>query len=51
MTLHQCHLTKEVYVEVYSNDLRDYTATHHANAWYIMGRYYWHNNMGGSNYN
>jgi predicted branched-subunit amino acid permease len=37
MTLNQCHHTKEVDLEVYSNDLRDYTATHHANAWYIMG--------------
>jgi hypothetical protein len=37
MTLNQCYHTKEVYLEVYSDDLRDYTATHHANAWYIMG--------------
>jgi hypothetical protein len=28
---------KGVYLQVYSNDLRGYTAKHHANAWYIMG--------------
>jgi hypothetical protein len=37
MSLNQCHHTKGVYLEVYSSDLRDYTTTHHANAWYIMG--------------
>jgi hypothetical protein len=37
MSLNQCHHEKEVYLEVYSNDLLDYMATHHANAWYIMG--------------
>jgi hypothetical protein len=31
---------KGVYLKVHSNDLREYTATHHANAWYIMGSYY-----------
>jgi hypothetical protein len=39
---HPCHsintsIQKVVHLEVYSNDLRGYTATHHANAWYIMG--------------
>jgi hypothetical protein len=37
MTLNQCRHTKGVYLEVYSNDLREYTATHHANTLYIMG--------------
>jgi predicted branched-subunit amino acid permease len=37
MSLNQCHHTKGVYLEVYSNNLQDYTATHHANTWYIMG--------------